>query len=101
MAQATAGDNRGVYATVRRIAEELVFDGLLADIGEVQCWEIDVVAAVATARRNACVDARHSRTLRGSECATATRTGPRSRSHWPWTAREQSRTVQDAHPHLP
>ena len=101
MAQATAGDNRGAHATVRRIAEELVIDGLLADISEVRCWEIDVVTAVATARRNACADARRSRTLRGSGCGTATRAGPCSRSHWPRRERKQSWTVRDAHPRLP
>ena len=53
-AQATAGDNRGALATVRRIVEEPGIDGLLDDISEVQCWENDVVEAVATARRIAC-----------------------------------------------
>ena len=42
---------------MRRITEEPGIDGLLDDISEVQCWEIDVVAAVATARRIACTDA--------------------------------------------
>ena len=58
VAQATAGDNRGALATVRRIAEVSGIDGLLGDISEVRCWENDVVEAVATARRIACADAR-------------------------------------------
>ena len=58
MAQATAGDNRGVHATVRGIAEVSGNDGLLADTSEVQCWENDFAEAVATARRIACADAR-------------------------------------------
>jgi len=37
MAQATAGDNQGTDATVRRIVEALVINGLLADISEVRC----------------------------------------------------------------
>ena len=60
VAQATAGDNRGAHATVRRIAEVSGIDGLLDDISEVQCWENNVVEAVATARRIACADARCS-----------------------------------------
>ena len=58
MAQATAGDNRGALATVRRIAEVSGDDGLLADISEVQCWENNVVEAVATARQIASADGR-------------------------------------------
>ena len=58
MAQATAGDNGGAHATVRRIAEVSGIDGLLDDISEVQCWENNVVEAVATARRIACADGR-------------------------------------------
>lgn len=99
--QATAGDHRGAHATARRIAETSGIDGLLAEISEVQCWENEVVEAVVTARTIACADARCSRTLRASGCGTATRTGPRSRPHWLWRARKQSRTVQDAHPRLP
>ena len=58
VAQATAGDNRGALATVRRLAEVSGIDGLLDNISEAQGWENDVVEAVATARRIACAEAR-------------------------------------------
>ena len=106
MAQATAGDNRRAHTTARRIAETSGIDGLLAEISEMQCWENEVVEAVATARTIACADARRSAAL-ANIARIRVRDGdpdgaaqPIALALEPWRARKQSRTVQDAHPRL-